>query len=142
MADKNTVAMQFNVALQKVVQSMNLPDDEAMEIADLYPDWVANRKYSVGTTLKYGINTDGETQLWSVVQEHVSQEEWKPDKVVSLYNKVGFNDSGVPIWTQPLGGHDAYEKGDMVSCNGKNYISTVDNNVWQPDVYGWTVKTV
>lgn len=142
MADKNTVAMQFNVALQKFVQSMNLPDDEAMEIADLYPAWVASRKYSVGTTLKYGINADGETQLWSVVQEHVSQADWTPDKVASLYKKVGFNDSGVPIWTQPLGGHDAYKKGDVVSYNDKNYISTVDNNVWQPGVYGWTVQTV
>lgn len=142
MADKNIVAMQFNIALQKFIQSMNLPDDEAMELADLYPAWIESRKYGVGTILKYGINAEGETQLWSVIQEHVSQADWTPDTAVSLYKKVGFNGSGVPIWTQPLGSHDAYKKGDVVSYEGKNYISTVDGNVWQPGVYGWTAQTV
>lgn len=34
--------------------------------------------------------------------------------------------------------HDAYAKGDKVSYGGKHWESTVDNNVWQPGVYGWT----
>ena len=30
-----------------------------------------------------------------------------------------------------------YAKGDKVTHNGKTWISTTDNNVWEPGVYGW-----
>lgn len=44
-----------------------------------------------------------------------------------------------PEWVQPLGGHDAYKTGDRVTYQGKVYESTIDGNVWAPDVYpaGW-----
>ena len=44
-----------------------------------------------------------------------------------------------PEWVQPLGGHDAYKTGDRVMYQGKVYESTIDGNVWAPDVYpaGW-----
>lgn len=44
-----------------------------------------------------------------------------------------------PEWVQPLGGHDAYKTGDRVMYQGKIYESTIDWNVWAPDVYpaGW-----
>lgn len=43
----------------------------------------------------------------------------------------------IPEWVQPLGGHDAYKTGDRVTYQGKVYESTIDGNVWAPDVYGW-----
>lgn len=45
----------------------------------------------------------------------------------------------IPEWVQPLGGHDAYKTGDRVMYQGKVYESTIDGNVWAPDVYpaGW-----
>lgn len=48
-----------------------------------------------------------------------------------------------PEWVQPLGGHDAYKTGDRVTFNGKVYESTIDGNVWAPDVYptGWKEVT-
>ena len=30
-----------------------------------------------------------------------------------------------------------YKKGDKVTHNGSTWVSTVDNNVWEPGVYGW-----
>lgn len=44
-------------------------------------------------------------------------------------------------WQQPEGAHDAYNKGAEVSHKGKLWKSTVDSNVWEPGVYGWTEKT-
>lgn len=58
----------------------------------------------------------------------------------SLYKAVGISHSGYPIWTQPVGATDAYHKGDIVSFDNKLWISEVDNNVWQPGVYGWSEK--
>lgn len=138
--DQLYVAKQVNRALQLMVQTLNLPDTNAMEIADLYEDYAVGKTYPAGYIFKYGVNADGETQLYSVLQEHTSQEEWKPNETPSLYKAIGFTDSGVPVWTQPLGSTDAYQLGDEVSYEGKIWESTIDNNVWQPGVYGWNVK--
>jgi len=140
MQDKKFIAQQYNRFMQMSVQSANLPDDQAMEVADLYPDWVAMKAYAVDEIVKYGVNADGETQLYKVIQAHTSQEDWKPDVTASLYKAIGFTDDGVSIWTQPLGATDAYMKGDVVSYEDQLWISTVDNNVWQPGVYGWELK--
>ena len=43
-----------------------------------------------------------------------------------------------PEWVQPTGAHDAYAQGAKVSHNGKKWTSNVENNVWEPGVYGWT----
>lgn len=40
-------------------------------------------------------------------------------------------------WTQPTGGHDAYAKKEIVTHNGKLWISTINANVWEPGVHGW-----
>lgn len=138
--DKKILAQQMNRFLQMSVQSANLTDEKAMEIADLYPEWETMRAYKVDEILKYGVNTDGETQLYKVVQAHTSQADWTPDTAASLYKKIGFTDEGVSIWTQPLGATDAYMTGDVVSFEDQIWISTVDNNVWQPGVYGWEVQ--
>ena len=141
MADKAFIAKQMNRFFQIMAQQMELDDEKAMEIADLYESWEVGKSYAVGKTLKYGVNADGETQLYSVLQAHTSQEDWKPDATPSLYKKIGFTESGVSIWTQPLGSTDAYMKGDVVSYNDKLWESDVDNNVWQPGVYGWVEVT-
>lgn len=137
MTDKIMKAKQLRRAIQ--LWAATLTDESTMmEIPDIYPAWVADSKsYKTGDIFSYGVNSDGETQLYSVLQPHTSQPEWTPDTATSLYKKVGFNDSGVPIWTQPLGATDAYQVGDKVEHNGKIWESDVANNVWEPGVYGW-----
>jgi len=54
-----------------------------------------------------------------------------------LWAKVLIPDENViPEWEQP-NSTNPYMKGDKVSYNGIIYESTVDNNVWAPNVYGW-----
>ena len=137
MNRKEFVAQQMNRAFQLMADGLNLTESQAMEIADLYEGWAAGKAYTTGKILKYGMNADGETQLYTVLQDHTSQENWTPDTANSLYKTVGFTDSGVPVWTQPLGASDAYNAGDKVSHNGQEWTSTVDGNVWEPGVYGW-----
>lgn len=134
------IAKQVNRALQMVAQNLNLPETNAMEIADLYEEYAVGKTYPVGYMFKYGVNDDGETQLYSVLQEHTSQEEWKPDETPSLYKAVGFTEEGISVWTQPLGSTDAYMAGDVVEHNDQIWVSDVDYNVWEPGVYGWHVK--
>ena len=112
-----------------------------MKIADLYEAYVIGKTYPVGYIFKHGVNADGETQLYSVLQEHTSQADWPPDTTPSLYKAIGFTEEGVSIWTQPLGSEDAYMTGDEVSHNGEIWASDLDYNVWEPGVYGWHKKT-
>lgn len=138
--NKIFLAQQMNRFVQMSVQSANLTDEKAMEVADLYPEWATMKAYPENEIVKYGVNADGETQLYKVIQAHTSQADWTPDTAASLYKKIGFTDEGVSIWTQPLGAIDAYMKGDVVSFENQLWKSTVDNNVWQPGVYGWEAE--
>lgn len=142
MANKEFIAQQMNRFFQIMAGQMQLDDTTAMEIADLYEPWEIGKTYEVGKIVKYGVNADGETQLYTVIQAHTSQANWTPDTAVSLFKAVGFTDSGVSVWTQPLGATDAYMKGDTVSHKDKTWTSDIDNNVWEPGVYGWTEASV
>ncbi|NLL92503.1 MAG: hypothetical protein GX222_08880 [Ruminococcaceae bacterium] len=61
------------------------------------------------------------------------------DRVAEIWNSE--NAKEWPAWIQPLGAHDAYSKGSKVSHKGKNWISNIDANVWEPGVTGWTEFT-
>lgn len=124
----------------RVIAEQQTDEATILSMAELYEEWAPNHKYAVGKILKYGVNAEGETQLYKVAQEHTSAAEWLPDQTASLYTKIGFTDSGVEVWHQPSGAHDAYAKGDVVSHNGELWESTVDGNVWEPGVYGWNKK--
>ena len=138
--NKRSIAHQLRRALEMSAQTLT-DESVMMEIPDMYPVWNGdNYSYKTGVILGYGVNADGETQLYAVLQDHVSQAEWTPDKAVSLYKPVGFNADGVPVWTQPLGASDAYAAGDTVSHKEKIWVSDVDGNVWEPGVYGWSEK--
>lgn len=131
------IAKQINRAVQLTLLETELEDEKAMEVADLYPAWEPGKTYTTGMILRYGVNADGETQLYRVVQDHTSQGNWLPDETASLYKKIGF-EGEIPIWTQPYGASDAYAKGDRVSHKEIIWESDIDGNVWEPGIYGWT----
>lgn len=131
--DKLQRAEQMRKALQMFAQS--LTDEKAMEISTLYPKYEVGKTYSVDEIVSYGENSVGDPQLYRVVQNHTSQLDWKPSDAVSLYSPIGLNESGYPIWAQPTGSHDAYNKGDIVEYNYTLYKSLIDGNVWSPDSY-------
>lgn len=68
--------------------------------------------------------------LYRVNQDHTTQDDWTPDITPALFTKVSLDE--YPEWVQPTGAHDAYNKGDKVSDEGKHWISEIDGNVWKP----------
>lgn len=126
-------ARQIRRLFEIVAQEAELDESTAMEIADLYEEWAINKLYPVGKILKFGVNEDNETQLYKVQLQHTSQDDWRPDQEPTLYKPIGFED-GIPIWTEPQGGHDAYGVGDKVRHNGKTWVSLIPGNIWEPGV--------
>lgn len=113
--------------------STSLEDGDAMEAVELFPAWAAGVAYAVGQRIQYG------GKLYKCVQGHTSQADWTPDATPALWTEVA-KPGEIPVWKQPTGAQDAYNTGDRVhypDADGAIYISTVDNNVWEPTVYGW-----
>ena len=139
MMDKRKAAEQLRRAIQLFVQT--LTDELALEVATVFPAWEVNRAYTVGDIISYGENSTGDPQLYKVVQAHTSAAVWTPDATASLYDAVGLDDNGYPVWSRPSGAHDAYNTGDIVNYNGTLYKSLIDGNTWSPEEYpnGWEV---
>ena len=136
---KLQAAEQFRKALQMLASS--LTDEKALEVATIFDSWKKNKAYTAGEFITFGENSVGDPQLYKVVQDHVSQADWTPDTTASLYTAVGLDDSGYPMWSQPTGAHDAYNKGDIVNYNGALYQSLIDGNTYSPEAFpgGWNV---
>ena len=137
--------MQAAEQLRKALQmfAATLTDEQAMEVVTVYDPWAVGKTYAVGDFLTYGKNGVGDPQLYKVAQAHTSQADWTPATAASLFTPVGLNDSGYPVWSQPTGAHDAYNKGDVVDYNGTLYKSLINGNVHSPEAYpaGWATYT-
>ena len=135
--DKRQAMEQFRRAVKLFAASLS--EDLAMEVATLYDAWKPDTTYTAGTYLTYGTNSVGDPQLYKVVSDHTSQEDWTPDATPALYEPIGLDESGYPVWSQPSGAHDAYNTGDIVNFNGKYYESLIDGNTYSPEAYpaGW-----
>ena len=123
------------------VAGANLTDEKALECVRIYRPWVVGRVVSVGEFLTYGTNSVGDPQLYKVVIEHTAQADWTPDTSPSLFTPIGLDEDGYPVWSQPTGSHDAYNKGDIVNYKGTLYKSLIDGNIYSPEAYpaGWEV---
>lgn len=119
----------------------NLTEEVALSCVYLYRPYAVNHAYEVNDYFTYGKNKVGDPQLYKVIQAHTSQADWTPDSLPALYTAVGLTEEGYPVWAQPTGAHDAYNKGDIVDYNGVLYQSLIDGNTYSPEAYpaGWTV---
>lgn len=139
--NKLQMCEQLRKALQMLAQSFT--DEQALEVATVYPTYKVGVIYKQNEMFTYGENEVGDPQLYRVVQDHISQEDWTPDTTRSLYTPIGLTDEGYPIWSRPTGAHDAYNTGDIVEYEGSLYKSLIDGNVYSPVEYpaGWEAYT-
>ena len=135
------IAEQFRKALQMFAASLD--DERAMEVATIYDPWAVGKAYTAGEFVTYGQNSVGDPQLYKVVQAHTSQADWTPNATPALFTAIGLDAAGYPVWSQPTGAHDAYNKDDIVDYNGTLSQSLIDGNTYSPEAYpaGWAVYT-
>lgn len=130
--------MSYLTNAQKLRTAINdvgamLTDEQALTVPLIYPAWSGDSvSYAVGDRVMYG------GTLYRCLQAHTSQVTWTPIDAPSLWTKVLIPTPDViPEWEQPSS-TNPYSKGDKVKHNGKIWTSDVDNNVWEPGVYGWS----
>ena len=117
------------------INTLEVDDNTALRMVEFYPEWAAGQAYTAGYKAQHG------GKLWRCLQAHTSQDGWEPDIAPSLWAKVLIPDETVvPEWEQP-DSTNPYSAGDKVTHNGKTWVSDVDNNVWEPGVYGWTEQS-
>lgn len=116
----------------KLNEALNfIPEEDNDAMAALFIPWKVGVSYSVGDKVQYT------EKVYKCVQVHTSQADWTPDVTPALWTHTSTEEW--PEWVQPTGAQDAYNTGDKVTYQGHHYISTIDGNVWAPDVYpaGW-----
>jgi hypothetical protein len=115
--------------------AVSLGDEDALEAVELFPAWRTVAEYAIDDRVRYG------EKLYRCVQAHTSQADWTPDKTPALWTEVA-KPGEIPVWKQPTGVQDAYNKGDRVWYPTKDatvYESLIDANVHSPEAYpaGW-----
>lgn len=110
---------------------VNLDNDAAIDNAILFPQWKSGMNYKVDERIRYN------NILYIVLQDHTSQEEWRPDVASSLYTRMlrSWEQNIIPTWEQPES-TNGFMAGDKVYHNGLLYVSTVDYNTWEPGIEG------
>ena len=125
------LATKLRPLIERAAQSLD--DADALEAVTLFPLWKPGEEYKAGQKVQdKGI-------LYTVLQDHTSQDGWAPDVAPSLFAKVLIPDPDViPAWEQPSS-TNPYMKGDKVRFEGDVYESLIDNNVWSLSAYpaGW-----
>lgn len=125
----------LSIAFVKMVENGEIDEVTASENANMFINWSEASSYNINDYRTY------KGKLYKCLQAHTGQIDWTPDVSTSLWKEVGITESGIPEWSQPISGADAYMIGDEVIYNGIHYKSIIDNNVWSPETYsqGWEV---
>lgn len=108
-----------------------IDEQTAAEHVYTFQQWQPLQAYAEGCLRRY------RDTLYRCLMSHESQDSWTPDVSPSLWVRCADPAEEFPQWSQPLGATDAYMAGDKVKWNAKHWTSTVDNNTWEPGVYGW-----
>lgn len=122
-----------------ISQAQEMTDEDALANANLFPFWSENMAVEANVKYRFWNAEHNEILLWKCVQGHTTQAGWEPYNVPALWVRVA-EEGQILKWKQPLGAHDAYPMGAKVYWVEPEDVweSTIDNNTYEPGVYGWT----
>lgn len=126
-------ALELRKIIERAVESLD--DNTALKAIILYPTWTVNHSYEIGSRIQY------KETLYRVLTTHISSDGQTPDMTPSLFEEVlAIDEDNILDWEQP-DGTNVYMQGNRVRYNDKIWESVIDNNVWEPGVYGWEEVT-
>lgn len=122
-----------------ISQAQEMNDEDALANSDLFPFWAENMAVEANVKYRFWNAERDEIWLWKCIQGHTTQAGWEPYNTPALWVRIA-EEGEILKWVQPTGQHDAYQTGEKVYWPEPSDVwqSDVDNNVWEPGVYGWT----
>lgn len=139
------IGKQKALNLRAKVVANEVDDTSLIEQEELVPNWKAINysNFEIGTPVRDP--SDGTGQVYKLLQKHdaTGHDDWNPAAAVSLWDIAHTKDPAkAKPYVEPQGTRGMYMKDDvMVWTNGMVYKSTIDNNVYTPEVRGsyWSV---
>lgn len=139
------IGKQKALNLRAKVVANEVDDTSLIEQEELVPNWKAidYSNFGIGTPVRDP--SDGTGQVYRLLQKHdaTGHDDWNPAAAVSLWDIAHTKDPAkAKPYVEPQGTRGMYMKDDvMVWTNGMVYKSTIDNNVYTPEVRGsyWSV---
>ena len=114
------------VAVKSGIQTMELTDEESLELKEMYPEWESRMGQQVNVGEKYQYDN----KLWKVLQQHTVQENWKPGEgTESLYTEVSKGHAGTKDDPIPYNNNMELENGKYYSQDGVIYLCTRDTGI-------------
>lgn len=111
------------------INSLNLSNNEALEVKELYPVWSAD-----SVQVKKGERYQCDDLLWEVIQDHTTQENWKPSiYTASLWKVVDVEHEGTQEDPIPYVQMMAFEKGKYYEQYGVIYLCTLTTVTGYPN---------
>ena len=116
------------------IVGITLENGEKLEPKEIVHFWKPDEKVIKGD--KRNAFDGKEWVTYEAVQDQTTRPTDHPAISPSLW-KVWNDPDEFSEWKQPLGAHDSYPKAAKVRHKDQNWISNIDNNVYEPGVYGW-----
>lgn len=114
---KESHAYQLRDLMHKAAASLS--DEDALTAPELFPAYVVGMAYKQGFRFRYG------DKLHKVLQDHISQADWLPDKTPSLYAEVEKPGQGdTPDNPIPYSGNMELVEGKYYAQDGVTYVCT------------------
>lgn len=139
------IGKQKALNLRAKVVANEVDDTSLIEQEELVPNWKAidYSNFEIGTPVRDP--SDGTGQVYKLLQKHdaTGHDDWNPAAAVSLWDIAHTKDPAkAKPYAAPQGTRGMYMKDEvMIWTDGMVYKSTIDNNVYTPEVRGsyWSV---
>lgn len=104
------------------INTFGLTDEESLQVIDWFPVWEANIELKTGEKISYN------GKLYEVLQDHTSQDGWKPSiNTASLFKEVAINNTfGTKDNPIEYNNNMALESGKYYIQNNITYLCTRD----------------
>lgn len=115
-----TEAEVSRMIISQQINTLEVDDATAYRMREFYPEWKSGMTLTVGYKLQYG------GKLYRVIQAHTSQDDWTPDAVASLFERIDETHDGSKYDPIPYEGNMALENGKYYVQDGVTYLCNRD----------------
>ena len=110
----------YNTSATSMINMFSLSNKEALAVKELYPVWSAD-----SIDVKKGEKYQCDDLLWEVIQDHTTQELWKPSlETASLWKVVEVEHEGTQEDPIPYNNNMELFEGKYYSQDGVTYLCT------------------